>query len=77
MSTKTTLKGGKQLEQEDKTQAVIETARISHEQYLDNNTQVKDLLSDFAATALLHKPDDIWLFAREFFEPYRATLQTE
>lgn len=63
---------GKQLEQEDKKEMLIETTRVSHEEYLEKNAKVKELLTDFAATVLLHKPDDIWQFAREFFEPYRT-----
>jgi hypothetical protein len=74
MSTKQQLapakKGGKQLEQEDKKELLIETTKISHAEYLHKNDKVKELLTDFAATLLLQKPESVWDFVKEFFEPY-------
>jgi hypothetical protein len=63
-------KSGKQMAQEDAQEAKLEEEQLNHEQFLEANLKVKEFLTDFTATLLLHKPDDIYIFAKNFFTPY-------
>lgn len=34
---------------------------------------MREILNDFLSSVLLHKPDDVYLFAKEYFHPFNPT----
>jgi hypothetical protein len=40
------------------------------EEVCDKYPQLKPMLSDFVATILLHKPDDVFSFANDYFTQF-------
>ena len=34
---------------------------------------MREILNDFLSAVLLHKPDDVYLFAKEYFHPFNPT----
>lgn len=50
-----------------------ETNNLENEnkQYLENHPEIKDILNDFISSILLHTPNDIFLYAREYFSNFK------
>ena len=69
-------KSGQSLETAERQTAAVEERRRTHVEYLAANDKVRDLLSDFLATLLLHKPEDAFVFAKTFFAPYQQSMST-
>lgn len=46
-----------------------------HKQYMLAHPELRAILADFLQSLLIHKPDDVYQFARETFAPYAATNQ--
>ena len=45
----------------------------SHGSYIVEHPEMREILNDFMSSLLLNKPDDVYLFAKEYFHPYNKT----
>jgi len=45
----------------------------SHEEYTSKHPEMREILNDFLSSVLLNKPDDVYLFAKEYFHPFNPT----
>jgi guanylate kinase len=57
----------------------------SHEEYILNHPEIREVLNDFLSSVLLHKPvrfslltpqDDVYVYAKEYFHPFNPTPLT-
>uniref|UniRef100_A0A3P9BXH5 Ciliogenesis-associated TTC17-interacting protein n=1 Tax=Maylandia zebra TaxID=106582 RepID=A0A3P9BXH5_9CICH len=46
--------------------------KADHSSYLRQHPEIRALISDFLQLLLLRKPDDVFLFAREYFTPFAS-----
>ena len=46
---------------------------ISHEKYIHKHPEIREVLNDFLSSVLLHKPDDVYVYAKEYFHPFNPT----
>lgn len=57
--------------------AYLETRKdelnLSHEEYVKGHPELREILNDFLSSVLLSKPDDVYLFAKEYFHPFNPT----
>ena len=42
----------------------------SYQQYMTENPELKAVLADFMQAVLIQKPDDVYVFAKDFFAPF-------
>jgi hypothetical protein len=45
----------------------------SHQSYILDHPEMREILNDFLSSLLLNKPDDVYLFAKEYFHPFNTT----
>ena len=45
----------------------------SHVQYIAEHPEIRQVLNDFLSSVLLSKPDDVFVFAKEYFHPFNPT----
>lgn len=45
----------------------------SHTSYISQHLEMREILNDFLSSVLLNKPDDVYLFAKEYFHPFNPT----
>lgn len=45
----------------------------SHEEYISKHPEMREILNDFLSSVLLNKPDDVYLFSKEYFHPFNPT----
>jgi guanylate kinase len=45
----------------------------SHKQYIQGHPEIREVLNDFMSAVLLHKPNDVFVFAKEYFHPFNPT----
>lgn len=45
----------------------------SHSEYIAKHPEMREILNDFLSSVLLNKPDDVYLFAKEYFHPFNPT----
>lgn len=45
----------------------------SHLNYIQNHPEIREVLNDFLSSILLHKPDDAFVYAKEYFHPFNPT----
>lgn len=45
----------------------------SHEEYVIGHPEIREVLNDFLSSVLLHKPDDVFVYAKEYFRPFNPT----
>merc|ERR1711865_283299 len=45
----------------------------SHEEYVTSHPEIREVLNDFLSSVLLHKPDDVYVYAKEYFHPFNPT----
>lgn len=48
-----------------------------HSQFIEGSPELKAILADFVQAVLVHKPDDVFSFAVDFFTPYSSKLSQE
>ena len=48
-----------------------------HSKFIEGYPELKAILADFVQAVLIHKPEDIFDFAKEFFTPYSSKLSQE
>jgi len=44
-----------------------------HEDYILSHPEIREVLNDFLSSVLLHKPDDVFVYAKEYFHPFNPT----
>lgn len=49
----------------------------SYQQYITNNPELKAVLADFMQAVLIQKPDNVYVFAKEFFAPFAPNCVPE
>jgi len=48
----------------------------SHSKYVADHPEIREVLNDFLSSVLLSKPDDVFVYAKEYFHPFnRAPLK--
>ena len=52
---------------------VQEQLEIAHKEYMSAHPELKAILADFLQSLLIHKPDNVYQFARDAFAPFAAT----
>ncbi|XP_011407155.1 PREDICTED: ciliogenesis-associated TTC17-interacting protein-like [Amphimedon queenslandica] len=57
----------------DRKDALIE----EHSQFVETHPELGAILADFLQSLLIHKPDDVYGFAYDFFAPYSPILPPE
>jgi guanylate kinase len=45
----------------------------SHSDYIQKHPEMREILNDFLSSVLLNKPDDVYLFSKEYFHPFNPT----
>lgn len=45
----------------------------SHNDYMSHHPEMREIMNDFLSAVLLNKPDDVFLFAKEYFHPFNPT----
>ena len=45
----------------------------SHNSYILEHPEMRQILNDFMSSVLITKPDDVYLFAKEYFHPFNPT----
>ncbi|KAF4661084.1 hypothetical protein FOL47_006843 [Perkinsus chesapeaki] len=62
---------GLNCEQQQALQDKEEQLREAHEDYLKSHPELRQMLNDFIASALLQQPDDIFDFAKDYFTTFK------
>jgi len=62
---------GLDLEQQEKLEILEERLRQEAHAYLIQHPELRQVLNDFMSSILLHRPDDVYVFARDFFEAFK------
>lgn len=44
-----------------------------HKEYMSAHPELRAILADFLQSLLIHKPDDVYQFARDTFAPFATT----
>lgn len=45
----------------------------SHDEYILSHPEIREVLNDFLSSVLLKKPDDVYVYAKEYFHPFNPT----
>mmetsp|Transcript_30465 Transcript_30465/g.53552 ORF Transcript_30465/g.53552 Transcript_30465/m.53552 type:complete len:114 (+) Transcript_30465:73-414(+) len=59
------------LEQQEKLELREEDLRKEHAAYLEDHPELRQVLNDFMSSVLLHRPDHVFDFAREYFSAFK------
>ena len=46
-----------------------------HDEYIVEHLEIREVLNDFLSSVLLSKPDDVFVYAKEYFHPFNPTPQ--
>ena len=47
----------------------------SHGDYISGHPEIREVLNDFLSSVLLRKPDNVFVFAKEYFHPFNPAPQ--
>merc|ERR1719217_668905 len=61
----------KDLEQQEKLELREEELRREHAGYLEQHPELRQVMNDFMSSVLLHRPDHVFDFAREYFSAFK------
>mmetsp|Transcript_6210 Transcript_6210/g.13702 ORF Transcript_6210/g.13702 Transcript_6210/m.13702 type:complete len:192 (+) Transcript_6210:81-656(+) len=61
------------LEQRERLELRGEELRKEHMQYLDQHPELRQVLNDFMSSVLLHRPDHVFDFAKEYFSAFKQS----
>merc|ERR1719152_676928 len=61
----------KDLEQQEKLELREEQLKREHAAYLSQHPELRQVLNDFMSSVLLHRPDHVFDFAREYFSAFK------
>ncbi|KAF4696480.1 hypothetical protein FOZ60_000170 [Perkinsus olseni] len=53
-----------------------EELREGHEEFLRSHPELRQILNDFIAATLLHQPEDIFEFAKNYFLSFKTPTDT-
>lgn len=59
-----------------KSLTVQEELENDHKQYMLAHPELRAILADFLQSLLIHKPDNVYQFARDTFAPFAPTNRT-
>jgi guanylate kinase len=45
----------------------------SHSEYIAKHPEIREVLNDFLSSVLLSKPNDVFVYAKEYFHPFNRT----
>ena len=45
----------------------------SHQEYIARHPEIREVLNDYLSSVLLYKPDDVFVYAKEYFHPFNPT----
>lgn len=45
----------------------------THEEYIMSHPEIREVVNDFLSSVLLKKPDDVYVYAKEYFHPFNPT----
>ena len=46
-----------------------------HDEYIADHLEIREVLNDFLSSVLLSKPEDVFVYAKEYFHPFNPTPQ--
>ena len=46
-----------------------------HDEYITEHLEIREVLNDFLSSVMLSKPDDVFVYAKEYFHPFNPTPQ--
>lgn len=58
-------------EEQEKLELREEDLREEHNKYLEKHPELRQLLNDFMSSVLLHRPDEVFGFAKEYFMAFK------
>mmetsp|Transcript_66076 Transcript_66076/g.123248 ORF Transcript_66076/g.123248 Transcript_66076/m.123248 type:complete len:94 (+) Transcript_66076:89-370(+) len=61
------------LEQRERLELRGEELRKEHMQYLDQHPELRQVLNDFMSSVLLHRPEHVFDFAKEYFSAFKQS----
>mmetsp|Transcript_21029 Transcript_21029/g.46791 ORF Transcript_21029/g.46791 Transcript_21029/m.46791 type:complete len:95 (-) Transcript_21029:124-408(-) len=61
----------RELEQQEKLEKREEALKREHADYLEKHPELRQVLNDFMSSVLLHRPDQVFEFAREYFSAFK------
>jgi guanylate kinase len=44
----------------------------SHGDYISGHPEIRQVLNDFLSSVLLRKPDNVYVFSKEYFHPFNT-----
>ena len=47
----------------------------SHGDYISGHPEIREVLNDFLSSVLLRKPDNVYVFSKEYFHPFNPAPQ--
>merc|ERR1719352_1236245 len=62
-------------EQQEKLELREEALRQEHTKYLEEHPELRQVLNDFMSSVLLHRPDQVFDFAREYFSAFKQAKE--
>ncbi|CAK0817852.1 unnamed protein product, partial [Prorocentrum cordatum] len=60
-------------EQQEKLELREEELRQAHGKYLQKHPELRQVLNDFMSSVLLHRPDQVFDFAKEYFSAFKQS----
>merc|ERR1712151_1103478 len=60
-------------EQQEKLELREEELRQEHTRYLEQHPELRQVLNDFMSSVLLHRPDHVFDFAKEYFLAFKQS----
>mmetsp|Transcript_44915 Transcript_44915/g.100997 ORF Transcript_44915/g.100997 Transcript_44915/m.100997 type:complete len:89 (-) Transcript_44915:142-408(-) len=60
-------------EQQEKLELREEELRQEHTKYLEQHPELRQVLNDFMSSVLLHRPDQVFEFARQYFSAFKQS----
>mmetsp|Transcript_662 Transcript_662/g.1202 ORF Transcript_662/g.1202 Transcript_662/m.1202 type:complete len:81 (-) Transcript_662:22-264(-) len=64
-------------EQQEKLELREEELRQEHTTYLEQHPELRQVLNDFMSSVLLHRPDQVFEFAKEYFTAFKQKKPEE
>jgi hypothetical protein len=44
-----------------------------HGEFISSHPEIREVLNDFLSSVLLHKPDNVFVYAKEYFHPFNPS----
>lgn len=56
---------------------VKDEVKKEHSNYINKHPEIRQLLNDFLSTVLLEKPDDVYVYAQEYFSYFNTEKEPQ